>query len=103
MWPGSSNDEGKYMKRRVFLSMNGAMAWAALLAGTCLGAAGDERFSGGSFDGYDQCFYVQCDSNTVARNRARFRGGFYDGFDIASVRNTTINSGRPGGTVLALH
>lgn len=61
------------MRRRLFF-IGGLALFVGMLAGACFGAAGDERFLGGSFDGYDLC----------------------------TKTNTTIRSGLPSGTLFTI-
>ncbi len=50
-------------------------------------AADDDRFKGGSVDGYDSASYIQTDPSLL---NARFRGGSFDGYDDAASTNVTI-------------
>lgn len=52
----------------------GLIAVIGLMAGACWGADGDERFSGGSYDGYD----------------------------VSTDTDTTIQSGLPAGTIFMI-
>lgn len=42
------------MKRRLFF-LGGLALLIAIVAGVCFGGAEDNRFKGGSYDGYDSC------------------------------------------------
>ncbi len=58
-----------------------------LLVGKLVLAAEDDRFRGGSFDGYDADSYIQTDPNLL---NARFMGGSFDGYDDIAGTNFAI-------------
>jgi hypothetical protein len=78
--------------KTLILSLGGALL-GVIMAVDCLGAAGDERFYGGSYDGYDQLSYIQYDTNSASLVNARFTGGNYDGYDLLTKTNTSIRAG----------
>lgn len=70
------------MRRQITLLM---MLAAMLACGTAAFAATNDRFKGGSYDGWDSGSLLQADTNLF---NARFAGGSYDGYDeIVSMSN----------------
>ena len=84
------------------IALGALFGLTVLLAGVGLGDSGDARFHGGSYDGYDQCVFIQCDTNMVALINRKFKGGSYDGYDRFAKANTSINSGLPSGTIFMM-
>ncbi len=77
------------MKAKMWIIL--AILGMGLLAGSA-GGGPDDRFKGGSYDGYDSDGVL----NTPTVN-ARYKGGSYDGFGLGVVYNESV---LPTGTLI---
>lgn len=71
----------------------------ALLGCRIVFAADEDRFKGGSNDGYDSRALIQTDQSLIG---ARYRGGSNDGYEENVLTGVTIPKPPPRGTCFSI-
>ncbi len=95
----SSTEIEDFMKTYMILSM---ILGGVLIAAVAFADA-EDRFKGGTHDGYERAEFIQVVPPDFDLIYARFTGGSYDGYGLNSVTNTLVLSQGPAGTHFIFH